>query len=1084
MATTQNTYTGNGSTVLYSFTFPYLATTDIKVSVNGTNTTAYTLANATTIQFTAAPAIGAAIRIYRTTDDSQTKATFFAGSSIRAQNLNDNFTQNLYVTQEANNVASAATTTAAGAVTTANTALSQSATAISTANTASTNASAAVTTSNSASASAAAAVTTANTASTNASNAVTTANSAVTTANTKGDAAIASAASANTTAASAVTTANAATSTANTAATNAAAAVTTANTAASNASAAVSTANTASSNASTAVTTANTASTNASTAVTTANTANSKADQAISAVANSILYELVANVAAIPSSPTNNKAVEIVDSTGIQSFTPLAGRPSGFVGNSGLSVRIVYATAGSTWNWVQYFPNDPETRYLKLAGGTLTGALTLAANPSTALQAATKQYTDAADATLTTAASAAQTTANTGVTNAAAAQSTANTAVTNAATAQTTANTAVTNAAAAQTTANAAVVRAGDTMTGALGITAGTAAAPSLFVSGSTNTGLYSPGSGQLAISTNGTGKLFIDANGQVEVGTLLSGNSTIGIRIGKVASAGGTANNRLTLAAYGASHGAYIEGNGDYNSSTATNLIFGTQASGAAGGSQPVERMRLTSTGLGVGVSSPSYTLDVTSASNAFGINTQPATGTNISGIRANNSSGNLLIGIDSSTGGTFGSTTPYERAIYSSGAYPLRFYTNDALRLTIDSQGRCGIGTSGPAQLLEVQDGNIQIRNSAGLALGGVSANGLTFRNTNQVGQDRGTIAAIKSYLSTGSDNDFGIQFQTQATSISGVTTKMTLTPGGALGIGSTSPGSALDVNGAITARGDGSQVALYLGAGSQSIRDLGTASSTYLDLATGSASHGQFIVRSSNAYSERLRITSDGKLLVGTSSPPLGSPLLHVQGSQSTNGLANFANNTNTSDVNHGIINLINTATGAVGNDARIMFSFRQVGSSSGLDPMASIGAIKEAGTSAAAIQFNTRSSDAVYAERFRISSTGAQSSVIPGGSTLYPSFDCRAWVNWNGTGTVAIRGSGNVSSITDNGVGNYTVNFTTALADANYCVQVSSAFVTAADSINAPSSLTTSSVAVLHAENNAVADSTSMYVAIFR
>ena len=105
MAVTQNTYTGNGSTVLYSFTFPYLSTADIKVSVNGVNTTSYTLATATTIQFTVAPANGAAIRIYRTTDDSQTKSTFFPGSSIQAQGLNDNFTQNLYVTQEINSYA-------------------------------------------------------------------------------------------------------------------------------------------------------------------------------------------------------------------------------------------------------------------------------------------------------------------------------------------------------------------------------------------------------------------------------------------------------------------------------------------------------------------------------------------------------------------------------------------------------------------------------------------------------------------------------------------------------------------------------------------------------------------------------------------------------------------------------------------------------------------------------------------------------------------------------------------------------------------------------------------------------------------
>jgi hypothetical protein len=44
--------------------------------------------------------------------------------------------------------------------------------------------------------------------------------------------------------------------------------------------------------------------------------------------------------------------------------------------------------------------------------------------------------------------------------------------------------------------------------------------------------------------------------------------------------------------------------------------------------------------------------------------------------------------------------------------------------------------------------------------------------------------------------------------------------------------------------------------------------------------------------------------------------------------------------------------------------------------------------------------------------------------------------KAWVNFNGTGTVAIRASFNVSSITDNGTGDYTVNFTTAMPDANY------------------------------------------------
>lgn len=51
---------------------------------------------------------------------------------------------------------------------------------------------------------------------------------------------------------------------------------------------------------------------------------------------------------------------------------------------------------------------------------------------------------------------------------------------------------------------------------------------------------------------------------------------------------------------------------------------------------------------------------------------------------------------------------------------------------------------------------------------------------------------------------------------------------------------------------------------------------------------------------------------------------------------------------------------------------------------------------------------------------------------------PVYACRAWVNFNGTGTVVINASGNVSSITDNGTGDYTVNFTTALPDANYAL----------------------------------------------
>jgi hypothetical protein len=59
---------------------------------------------------------------------------------------------------------------------------------------------------------------------------------------------------------------------------------------------------------------------------------------------------------------------------------------------------------------------------------------------------------------------------------------------------------------------------------------------------------------------------------------------------------------------------------------------------------------------------------------------------------------------------------------------------------------------------------------------------------------------------------------------------------------------------------------------------------------------------------------------------------------------------------------------------------------------------------------------------------------------GYGSVATAYGCRAWVNFNGTGTVAIRGSGNVSSITDVNTGQYGVNFTVAMPDANYCTNV--------------------------------------------
>ena len=109
---------------------------------------------------------------------------------------------------------------------------------------------------------------------------------------------------------------------------------------------------------------------------------------------------------------------------------------------------------------------------------------------------------------------------------------------------------------------------------------------------------------------------------------------------------------------------------------------------------------------------------------------------------------------------------------------------------------------------------------------------------------------------------------------------------------------------------------------------------------------------------------------------------------------------------------------------------------------------------------------------------------------------PVYACRAWVNFNGTGTVAIRASGNVSSITDNGTGDYTVNFTTDMEDANYILwgATNEAGETEGGSINiksggsasAPTLMTASAVRVVRRLTfyETLADATQIHIGILR
>ena len=104
MATTEVFYDGDNSDVTFTIPFEYLEESDVKVSVGGTlqtQDTDYTFSTLTEITFTTAPASGTDnVRIFRDTDIESLRNEFFAGSAIRAQDLNDNYLQTLYSAQE------------------------------------------------------------------------------------------------------------------------------------------------------------------------------------------------------------------------------------------------------------------------------------------------------------------------------------------------------------------------------------------------------------------------------------------------------------------------------------------------------------------------------------------------------------------------------------------------------------------------------------------------------------------------------------------------------------------------------------------------------------------------------------------------------------------------------------------------------------------------------------------------------------------------------------------------------------------------------------------------------------------------
>jgi len=511
----------------------------------------------------------------------------------------------------------------------------------------------------------------------------------------------------------------------------------------------------------------------------------------------------------------------------------------------------------------------------------------------------------------------------------------------------------------------------------------------------------------------------------------------------------------------------------------------------------------------------------------------------------------GTLGSGAFTSTGSVSGTAliptanTAPTNGVYLPNANTIGIATSGAGRVFVDASGRFGVGTSTPGTAIDITlsagsatTGNIRISPS--------TAGQARFHLYNG-----GGIAEWIFGQKTSTDHDFKLSKLVGSSE----TDYLTVNTSGSVGIGTTSPGSLLDVNGAITARGDGSNVALYM-PGSTALRNTGTGTITYLDLATGGASAGQFVIRSSNAYAERLRIDSSGNVSIGTNTSS-SNHKLEVLGDgnrivcrNATNGgearieaqVQNYTSGSTftgtsisqygstaagttagLSNANLGILIFQNTSCGLITTNGGAPLAFATanaerlridssgrvgIGTTSPLAPIHVASTptgtcnilVSPATAGLAAVEVynggptcgwrtgQRSSSDhdwsldqmvaGVAYNKLQVTTTGVLKFDSGYGSAA-AAYGCRAWVNFDGTGTVTIRASANVSSITDNGVGDYTVNFTTAMPDANYAAVTDSQSTTA----SRVTTYATGSTRVLTYDAGLV-DSTGVSVVVFR
>jgi hypothetical protein len=407
---------------------------------------------------------------------------------------------------------------------------------------------------------------------------------------------------------------------------------------------------------------------------------------------------------------------------------------------------------------------------------------------------------------------------------------------------------------------------------------AGSAASPSIAFTGDLNTGIYSPGADQVAISTGGSGRLFVDASGRVGVGTSpsyalhVSGTGAVSSRTFATDATGDASffvqndgNGICGPLVYGSTKTAYgaLASNETAFYSNRSTTIMADGASAvikfATGGNN--ERLRITSAGLvGIGTSSPGQNITVQSSASGTAptFKLQNPVDSNSSQGAANNlSAGQLLFGATGSYPLTakiesvYNADASFGRSakLIFSGANGSGSLTE---RLTIDESGRVGIGITTPGR-------NLHVAGSSATAL--IESTGST--NADLLIGDGG----VRYYGIRGVAGGGSLQIRNDTAN----TTLATFTSTGLVGIGTTTPQHLLDCtsigrftgNTNSAASGAGIEIGYDSGNTTGFIQSYNRGSSTYLSTAVDGSD-----VRLKTSSTERARIDSSGRLLVGTS------------------------------------------------------------------------------------------------------------------------------------------------------------------------------------------------------------------------